>query len=57
MEDTYSIGRKGNLAKPQIPFIIIASHEKQRGHGILSPAGNLLHHQQPSWLFTQCVLV
>jgi hypothetical protein len=48
LEDTYSIGRKGILATPQNPLIIIASHKKQRGHTILSPAGNLLYYQQPS---------
>lgn len=53
LEDTYSTGRKGILATPQNPPIIIASHKKQRGHGILSPAGNLLYHQQPLRFFTQ----
>jgi len=48
LEGTYSIGRKGILATPQNPLIIIASHKKQRGYGVLSPAGNLPYHQQPS---------
>jgi len=55
LEDTYSIGRKSILATPQNPLIIIASHKKQRRQGVLSPAGNLLYHQQPSWFFTQSV--
>jgi hypothetical protein len=44
LEDTYSIGRKGILATPQSPLIIIASHKKQREQGVLSHAGNLLYH-------------
>ena len=43
-EDTYSIGRTNILPTPQNPLIIIASLKKQRGYGVLSPAGNLLYH-------------
>lgn len=47
LEDTYSIGRKCILATPQNPLVIIASLKMQRGYSVLSPAGNLLYHQQP----------
>lgn len=58
LEDTYSIGKKGILATLQNPLITIASHKKQRGQGVLSPAGNLLYNQQPSWFFlTQSVFL
>jgi hypothetical protein len=57
LEGTYSTGRKGILATPQNPLVIIESHKKQRGYGVLSPAGNLLYHQQLSWFFTQSVFL
>jgi hypothetical protein len=46
-----------SLTTPQNPLIIIASLKKQRGYGVLSPAGNLLYHQQHSRFLTQPVFL